>query len=224
MKPRRAEIVRSLTLCAVLPTSYEIGLRGGRYPQHKESSIAVIGAGPLGLSCILCAATEMEKGAKIFAVDLAPARLERAKELGATHLINNRKGDCVEQIMKATNGKGVDFIVECIGLPIGWHICQDLVAVGGEVSILGVHGRAGSFALDKLWDRNVSIHTGMVHGYTIQSFIDRIAAGKMDAAKLISHPFSLGDIENAYRHFKDASNTGSLKVLISNDVTKRAKL
>lgn len=126
------------------------------------------GVGPLGLSCILSAATEMEKGAKIFAVDLAPARLKKAKELGATHLINNQKGDCVEQIMKATNGKGVDFIVECVGLPIGWHICQDLVAMGGQIAILGVHGAPGTIALQKLWAPNVSIHTGMVHGYTIQ--------------------------------------------------------
>ena len=166
----------------------------------------------------------MEKGAKIFAVDLAPARLERAKKLGATHLINNQKGDCVEQIMKATNGRGVDFVVECIGLPIGWTICQDLVAVGGQISILGVHGKPSALALEKLWDRNVSIHTGMVHGYTIQSFIDKIHSGKMNAKLLISHPFSLGDVENAYAHFKDASNTGSLKVLLCNDVTKRAKL
>ena len=108
----------------VLPTSYEIGLRGGRYPKHSKATIAIVGAGPLGLSCVLCAATEMEEGARIFAVDLAPQRLERAKSLGATDLINNSKGDCVEQIMKATNGKGCDFIVECIGLPIGWHICQ----------------------------------------------------------------------------------------------------
>merc|ERR1712083_413068 len=128
-----------------------------------------------------------EKGARIFAVDLAPARLERAKLLGATDLINNAKGDCVEQIMKATNGKGIDYVVECIGLPIGWHISQDLLAVGGQVSILGVHGRPGNFALDKLWDRNISIHTGMVHGYTIPSFIDKIKTGKMDAGKLISH-------------------------------------
>jgi len=206
--------------CDVLPTSYEIGLRGGRYPKSKESSVAVIGAGPLGLSCILCAAEEMEKGAKVFAVDLAPERLNRAKELGATHLINNRKGDCVEQIMQATNGKGVDFIVECIGLPIGWSICQDLVAVGGEISILGVHGKPGVFALDKLWDRNVSIHTGMVHGYTIQSFIDKIQKRQIDADKLISHSFSLKDIERAYGFFRGAAKTGSLKLVINNDVTK----
>jgi len=204
----------------VLPTSYEIGLRGGRYPKSKENSVAVIGAGPLGLACILCAAEEMEVGAKVFAVDLAPARLERAKELGATHLINNSKGDCVEQIMAATNGKGVDFVVECIGLPIGWSICQDLVAIGGEISILGVHGKPGVFALDKLWDRNVSIHTGMVHGYTIPSFLEKIRTGAMAAEKLISHPFSLKDVEEAYGFFKGAARTGSLKVLITNDVTK----
>merc|ERR1712154_110294 len=131
-------------------------------------------------------------------------------------------GDCVEQMMKATNGKGVDFVVECIGLPIGWHICQDLVAVGGEISILGVHGKPGQFSLERLWDRNVSIHTGMVHGYTIQSFLDKIGSGKMNAAALISHPFSLGDVEEAYTFFRGAAKTGSLKVLLSNDVTEEA--
>jgi len=202
----------------VLPTCYEIGLRGGDFPKSKTSSVAVVGAGPLGLATVLCAATDMEEGARIFAVDLAPARLERAKLLGATDLINNSKGDCVEQIMKATNGKGVDFVVECIGLPIGWHICQDLVAIGGEISILGVHGKPGQFSLERLWDRNVSIHTGMVHGYTIPSFLDKIRSGKMAADKLISHPFSLNDVEEAYTFFKQAARTGSLKVLITNDV------
>jgi len=64
-----------------------------------------------------------------------------------------------------------------------------------------------------------SIHTGMVHGYTIQSFLDKIGSGKMDAAALISHPFSLGDVEEAYTFFRGAAKTGSLKVLLSNDVT-----
>jgi len=206
----------------VLPTAYEIGLRGGRFPKDSDASVAVIGAGPLGLATVLCAATDMAEGARIFAVDLGQPRLDRAKLLGATDCINNSKGDCVEQIMKATNGKGVDFVVECIGLPIGWHICQDLVAVGGEISILGVHGKPGQFSLERLWDRNVSIHTGMVHGYTIQSFLDKIGSGKMNAAALISHPFSLGDVEEAYTFFRGAAKTGSLKVLLSNDVTEEA--
>jgi len=204
----------------VLPTAYEIGLRGGRFPKDSSATVAVIGAGPLGLATVLCAATDMAEGARIFAVDLGQPRLDRAKMLGATDCINNSKGDCVEQIMKATNGKGVDFVVECIGLPIGWHICQDLVAVGGQISILGVHGKPGQFSLERLWDRNVSIHTGMVHGYTIQSFLDKIGSGKMDAAALISHPFSLGDVEEAYTFFRGAAKTGSLKVLLSNDVTE----
>ena len=110
--------------------------------------------------------------------------------------------------MKATNGRGVDFVVECIGLPIGWHICQDLVAVGGQISILGVHGKPGQFSLERLWDRNVSIHTGMVHGYTIPSFLEKISSGKMDAAKLISHSFSLNNVEEAYTVFKNAAKTG----------------
>ena len=78
--------------------------------------------------------------------------------------------------------------------------------------------------MDKLWDRNVSIHTGMVHGYTIQSFINKIQSGQMAAEKLISTQFSLGEVEHAYDFFKAAAKTGSLKVLFTNDVTNRAKL
>jgi len=203
----------------VLPTCYEIGLRGGRFPKHKDASLAVIGAGPLGLATVLCAATDMAEGSRIFAVDLAQPRLDRVGQLGATDLINNAKGDAVEQIMAETDGKGVDFVVECIGTPIGWSICQDLVAVGGEISILGVHGKPGHFALEKLWDRNVSIHTGMVHGYTIPEFLGKIRDGRMDAQKLISHPFSLNAVEDAYEFFEGAATTGSLKVLLTNDIT-----
>lgn len=93
-------IVCYASICCCSYYILQIGLRGGRYPKHSKASIAVIGAGPLGLATVLCAASEMEPGARIFAVDLAQQRLDRAQLLGATDPINNCKGDCVAQIMK----------------------------------------------------------------------------------------------------------------------------
>ena len=64
-----------------------------------------------------------------------------------------------------------------------------------EISILGVHGKPATLSLEKLWDRNISIHTGMVHCNTTSDFIDKIVKGEMDAATLISHSFPLERIE-----------------------------
>ena len=209
----------------VLPTCYEIGLRGGRFPKGPTNTLAVVGAGPLGLAAILCAATDgVAKGFRVFAIDLTQSRLDTAKALGATDIINNSKGDAVQQVMAATGGKGVDFVVECVGTPTGWDLCQEMVAVGGEISILGVHGKSGTFNLHKLWDRNVSIHTGMVHGATIPSFIEKIRTGSLNAQQLLSDKFSLGQMEQAYDWFKNAGTSASLKVLITNDLETRSRL
>jgi alcohol dehydrogenase len=204
----------------ILPTSWEIGLRSGKVP--PDATIAIVGAGPVGLAGIL-SVTAMDKASgratqrRIFAIDLNPSRLETAAKMGATDLIHNKAGDAVDQVMALTDNKGVDFVVECIGLPVGWDISQDIVAMGGQISILGVHGKSGTFKLEKLWQHNVSIHTGMVHCNTIPYFLERIEQGHVDADSLISHRFNLSEMEQAYDHFKNADQTSSLKVLITND-------
>ena len=71
---------------------------------------------------------------------------------------------------------------------------SDCVAAS-EISILGVHGKPATLSLEKLWDRNVSIHTGMVHCHTTPEFMNKIVKGEMDASTLISHSFPLEQIE-----------------------------
>ena len=75
--------------------------------------------------------------------DLNPQRLATAKTLGATHVVLNDKGDAAQQVMAATDGKGADFVVECVGTPTGWDICQNIVAFGGQMSILGCAWQTG---------------------------------------------------------------------------------
>eukprot|EP00470_Lotharella_oceanica_P002204 CAMPEP_0170171536 /NCGR_PEP_ID=MMETSP0040_2-20121228/4699_1 /TAXON_ID=641309 /ORGANISM="Lotharella oceanica, Strain CCMP622" /LENGTH=389 /DNA_ID=CAMNT_0010411653 /DNA_START=307 /DNA_END=1476 /DNA_ORIENTATION=- len=212
----------------VLPTSFEIGLRAGDF--RTSGSIAVAGVGPIGLGAITSAVAQIRpltsgdtKKARIFAIDMNEHRLEVARSLGATDTVNNSRGDAVEQIMEATEGKGVDFVVECIGTPSGWDLCQNIVADGGEVTILGVHGHPGSINLQTLWQKNVSIHTGNVHGYTMQAFVEKIVSGAIDASKLISHnAYGLEDIEEAYEFFGNANATHSLKVILTNNLINKA--
>ena len=140
-----------------------------------------------------------------------------ALKIGATDLINNKAGDAVDQVLASTENKGVDFVVECIGLPVGSDIAQDIATMGGTISIRGVHGKSGTFTLEKLWQHNVTIHTVMVHCHSIPYFLQRIEQGHRDAGSLISHRFHLTKMEKAYDHFKNADKTSSLKVLITND-------
>ena len=67
-----------------------------------------------------------------------------------------------------------------------------------------------------------SSRTGCVHGKTIPHFVAQIATGVIDPSKLISHQFSLQLIEEAYDFFKNAGKTGSLKVLVINDLGEAA--
>ena len=78
------------------------------------SAIAVFGAGTVGLACVMGA--RLAGCEKIIAVDIRAARLDMAKEMGATHCLNANDGDVVEAILSLTRG-GADYSVECTGVP-----------------------------------------------------------------------------------------------------------
>ena len=92
-------------------------------------------------------------------IDLDDKRLAVAKKFGATNLINSAKGDAADQIMKLTEGAGVDVAIEAVGIPDTFLICEAIVAAGGRIANVGVHGKPVALHLEKLWDRNISITT-----------------------------------------------------------------
>ncbi|CAL4246562.1 unnamed protein product, partial [Meganyctiphanes norvegica] len=206
----------ALVMCSdMLPTGLEVGLLDGNMKEGMK--IAIIGLGPVGMATMICA--EIYKPKEIYFVDLNPYRLDAAESLGKlprfanTNFIKilNTNDDAAEQIMKHTDADGVDLAVECIGIPRGWEICQDIAKVGGHIAILGVHGKPGVFNLERMWYKNFTITAGMVHGYTTQMLIDRIVEGNLPAHKLLSHSMKLSQIEEAYKLFKTGVNC--LKIL-----------
>ena len=148
-------------------------------------------------------------------IDLDDKRLAVAKEFGATTLINSSDGRAAQRVLDLTEGAGVDVVIEAVGIPATFSICQAIVAAGGRIANVGVHGKPVELHLEKLWDRNIAITTRLVDTNTTGLLLKAVSAGKLAPTSLITHRFSLDRVLEAYDTFSRAAETGALKVLIS---------
>ena len=147
-------------------------------------------------------------------IDLDDSRLEVAKRFGATATVNSTDGKAFDTVMKMTNQRGVDTAIEAVGIPVTFELCQQIVAAGGVIANIGVHGKKVYLHLEQLWDRNISITTRLVDTATIPLLFKTVGAHKIDPARLITHHFKLDNILDAYETFGSASKTKALKVII----------
>jgi alcohol dehydrogenase len=74
-------------------------------------------------------------------IDLDDKRLAVAKKFGATTLINSTDRNATSHVMELTDGAGVDVAIEAVGIPATFDICQAIVAAGGHIANVGVHGK-----------------------------------------------------------------------------------
>src|SRR5207253_2247563 len=103
---------------------------------------------------------------RILVIDLDDNRLQAAKNLGATTLINSADGKAIQRVMDLTQGEGVDVAIEAVGLPASFDICQSILAPGGRLANIGVHGQPVVLHIEKLWDRNITLTTRLVDTVT----------------------------------------------------------
>ena len=143
-------------------------------------------------------------------------RLAVAKQLGATTLINSSDGHAAHQVMELTEGAGVDVAIEAVGIPATFDICQSIVAAGGRIANVGVHGKPVELHLEKLWDRNISLTTRLVDTITISRLLKMVQSGKLQPHRLVTHRFAMHDIMKAYDTFGNAAKEGALKVILKN--------
>jgi alcohol dehydrogenase len=104
-------------------------------------------------------------------------------------------------------------------LPLG-NICQAIVAAGGRIANVGVHGKPVELHMEKLWDRNISLTTRLVDTTTTPMLLKIVESGKLQPKKLVTHRFAMNDIMKAYDTFGNAAKEGALKVVLKNDGTK----
>ncbi len=196
----------------VLPTGFETGVLKGKI--KLGDTVAIIGAGPIGLATLLTA--QFYSPSEIIMVDLDDYRLEVAKRLGATKTFNNHNSEAVNSILQITQQKGVDVAIEAVGTPEAFDTCQAIIAPGGYIANIGVHGKSVSLHLEKLWDKNITLTTALVDTFTIPTLLKAFVKGKLKPSQLITHHFDLNDILKAYEVFGDSAGQHTLKVILKN--------
>ena len=163
---------------------------------------------------------------------------------GATSIVDNNDGQAAEKILEATHGKGVDAVIECVGMlsaclqdavedaviagaltyscsqqgnPAGWYVCEKIVRASGRIAILGVHGKRVTVHLEEMWKRNFSLTGGLVSCNTIDMLASKMADGTLNALPLLTHHFELQQMETAYDTFINAEKHHAVKMLLKNE-------
>ena len=163
------------------------------------SSIAIFGAGSVGLAAVMAA--RVVGCTTIIAIDINPARLAIAEELGATHVVNGAEGDSPARIASLTDGEGVQYSLECTGIPKVLRQAVDCLRLTGVCGVIGVAPLGTEVKLDInniLFGRTVR---GIIEGDSVPDiFIPQLAElwrqGRFPFDKLI-RKYALADINEA---------------------------
>jgi alcohol dehydrogenase len=200
-----------LMLADILPTGYEVGvLAGGVRPGDV---VAVVGAGPIGLSAITSA--RLYSPSHIVAIDLSDARLHAAKQFGADVTVNNSREDPLSVLKDLTGRLGADVAIEAVGVPASFELAVSLARPGGRIANIGVHGEAATLHLEEQWIRDITITTGLVDTSSTPTLMRLITTGQIDAGRFITHHFDLNEFDQAYDVFARAADTHALKVVLT---------
>ncbi len=149
--PDGADEAALVMLSDIFPTGLECGVLNGKV--EPGSTVVIVGAGPVGLAAMITA--QLYSPSTIIMIDMDHNRLKVAKTLGAHHTIDPRDGNAEEAVKALTGGKGCDTVIEAVGVPQTFELCQNLVAPGGVIANVGVHGTKVDLHLENLWAQNI---------------------------------------------------------------------
>ena len=209
--PADADEEAMVMLSDILPTGFECGVLNGRIA--PGGIVAIVGAGPIGLAAMLTA--RFYSPATVIMIDPDEHRLELAKRLGATVVVGGGAKVAIEVIMKLTENRGVDTAIEAVGSAATFELCEQLLAPGGTLANVGVHGSPVTLHKERLWDRNVTITTRLVDTVSTQMLLDMVASHQLDPRVLITHRFGMSAMLEAYDTFANARQTKALKVIVA---------
>jgi alcohol dehydrogenase len=197
-------------LSDILPTGFECGVLDGRV--KPGDTVAIVGAGPVGLAALLTA--QFYTPSEIVMVDVDRNRLDVARTFGATKTVAATGAEAVAKILELTNGAGVDVAIEAVGIPATFDVCQAILAPGGHLANVGVHGAPVALHLETLWHHNITMTTRLVDTVTTPTLLKMVEAGRLEPRKLVTHRFALADVMRAYDTFSNAATERALKVIL----------
>ena len=178
-------------------------------------AVAVFAQGPIGLCAT--AGAFMMGATTIIAVESVPARIEMAKSMGATHVVDFSKVDPVDEIRRITGGRGVDVAIEALGRQETFEGALRVLRPGGTLSSLGVYSGDLTIPLDAfsagLGDHRIVTSLCPGGKERMRRLMEVIESGRVDTRPLVTHRFDLDQIEEAYELFSHQRD-GVLKVAI----------
>jgi aryl-alcohol dehydrogenase len=179
-----------------------------------NSSLVVIGTGAVGSGAIM--AGRVAGCAKIIAVDIHDDRLSLAKELGATDTINTRSSDLTEEIMRITDGRGADFVLDTTARPELLRKAADSLGIRGTLALVGAAapGTEVTFeiglSLVKGWTFKTIVQGSSVPQVFIPKLIELWRDGRFPLDKLMRN-YALADINQA---FADSASGATVKPVV----------
>jgi threonine dehydrogenase-like Zn-dependent dehydrogenase len=179
-------------------------------------TVAVFALGPIGLCAT--AGAKLMGATTIIGVDRVPERLAKARELGADHVVDFSRSDPVEEILRLTNGRGVDVSIESLGTQATFEACLRVLRPGGVLSSLGVYSQDLKIPLSAFAAGlgDYAIVTTLCPGgkERMRRLMEVVASRRVDLRGLVTHRFALDQIEAAYDLFSHQRD-GVLKVAIT---------
>lgn len=178
-------------------------------------TVVVFALGPIGLCAV--AGAKLMGATTIIGVDTVPARMKVAQQMGATHVVDFKAGDPVEQVMQITNGRGADVSIEALGTQNTFASALRVLRPGGTLSSLGVYSEDLSIPLDAfaagLGDHKIVTTLCPGGKERMRRLLSVCTSGAADLTALVTHRFKLDQIEEAYDLFANQRD-GVLKVAI----------
>jgi threonine dehydrogenase-like Zn-dependent dehydrogenase len=201
-------------MCPDIMSTGFVGAESGRI--QIGDAVAVFAQGPIGLCATL--GVRLRGGTRIIAVDGLPERLDMARRLGADVTIDYREADPVAEIMRLTDGLGVDVAIEALGRQPTFESCLRVLKPGGVLSSLGVYSGKLEVPLDAfaagIGDHKIVTTLCPGGKERMRRLIGAVASGRADLRPLVTHRFKLDRIEEAYELFANQRD-GVLKVAIT---------
>ena len=177
------------------------------------SSVAIIGAGPIGLTLALVARSY--GAAVIYLVDVLDSRLEFGRTMGADHVFNPTKEDVVASVVEASGG-GVDVVFDTSGSSIAAAGTPDLAARGGVIVLVGWPEIASfPFPIEQVLEKELDVRGVNRYCNTYPKAISLLAAGSLNPKPLVSHRYGFSDVVSAFEFARD-NRTKTMKVMVAN--------
>ena len=175
---------------------------GGQY--------AIIGCGTVGLLCLsICKSLGADT---VFAFDLVESRRRKAEELGAIALPPGDEG--LKTVQQKTQGRGVDAVMELVGIPAAQEFAYQIIRPGGIMSVIGCHCTPNfSFSPVQAYDKNLTYKTGRCPArFYMDKLTEQVASGQFNIDDFVTHHFAPADCVNAYDIFSNRKD-GCLKAV-----------